>query len=79
MARRLTLIAWSGKQGSWIVEDDYDSELRYVGQHFPAMQGLDPERVISWGPSARCWPPCALDTSLPPNLWSKRSLGHVLS
>lgn len=49
MARRTALIAWAEANGSWIVEDDYDSELRYAGHPFPAMQGLCPSRVIYLG------------------------------
>jgi len=49
MPRRLALIEWARSSGGWIVEDDYDSELRYAGQPFPAMQGLDSSRVIYLG------------------------------
>lgn len=49
MSRRLALIEWARKTGAWIVEDDYDSELRYAGQPFPALQGLDASRVIYLG------------------------------
>jgi GntR family transcriptional regulator/MocR family aminotransferase len=41
MARRIALTDWAASHNTWIVEDDYDSELRYAGQPFPAMQGLD--------------------------------------
>lgn len=49
MARRLALVAWAREKRAWIVEDDYDSELRYSGHPFPAMQGLAPTRVIYLG------------------------------
>lgn len=49
MPRRLALLEWARRHGSWIVEDDYDSELRYAGQPFPAMQGLDSDRVVYLG------------------------------
>ena len=49
MARRQALVAWAQANGGWIVEDDYDSELRYAGHPFPAMQGLCPERVLYLG------------------------------
>lgn len=49
MPRRMALVEWAKKSGGWIVEDDYDSELRYAGQPFPAMQGLDSSRVIYLG------------------------------
>lgn len=49
MPRRLALLAWAREQEAWIVEDDYDSELRYAGHPFPSLQGLDPSRVIYLG------------------------------
>ncbi|MCC3731474.1 PLP-dependent aminotransferase family protein [Rouxiella badensis] len=49
MARRLALIDWAKANRSWIVEDDYDTELRYAGHPFPSLQGLSPERVIYLG------------------------------
>ena len=49
MPRRLALVDWARQHGGWLVEDDYDSELRYAGQPFPAMQGLDRDRVVYLG------------------------------
>lgn len=49
MSRRLALVEWAQQYDGWIVEDDYDSELRYAGQPFPAMQGLDHDRVVYLG------------------------------
>lgn len=49
MARRSALLSWAEKHGAWIVEDDYDSELRYAGHPFPSLQGLDPARVLYLG------------------------------
>ena len=49
LARRQALVAWAERAGGWIVEDDYDSELRYAGHPFPAMQGLCPSRVVYLG------------------------------
>ncbi|MGY4318173.1 MocR-like pyridoxine biosynthesis transcription factor PdxR [Bradyrhizobium sp. JR3.5] len=49
MARRNALVAWAQGSNAWIVEDDYDSELRYAGHPFPSMQGLAPSRVIYLG------------------------------
>jgi Transcriptional regulators containing a DNA-binding HTH domain and an aminotransferase domain (MocR family) and their eukaryotic orthologs len=39
--RRYQLIDWASKNSSFIIEDDYDSELRYFGKPVPALQGLD--------------------------------------
>ena len=49
MARRMALLQWAKQQQAWIVEDDYDSELRYQGLPFPAMQGLSPQQVVYIG------------------------------
>lgn len=39
--RRLALLDWSEKNGSWIIEDDYDSEFRYDGRPIAALQSLN--------------------------------------
>ena len=50
MARRLELLAWAREANAWIIEDDYDSEFRYVGRPVAALQGLDDgERTIYIG------------------------------
>ena len=50
MARRAELLAWARRAGAWIIEDDYDSELRFRGRPLAALQGLDEaERVIYVG------------------------------
>lgn len=50
LKRRLELLDWATTTGGWIVEDDYDSEFRYVGRPIPALQGLDnAARVIYIG------------------------------
>ena len=41
LARRLALLDWAREAGSWILEDDYDSEYRFAGRPLSAMQGLD--------------------------------------
>lgn len=38
LERRQRLLALARQQGSWIVEDDYDSEFRFSGQPIPALQ-----------------------------------------
>lgn len=42
VAQRLTLIEWAESGGNFIIEDDYDSELRYLGKPIPSLQGLRP-------------------------------------
>jgi transcriptional regulator, gntR family with aminotransferase domain len=40
--RRLDILHWARTNGTWIVEDDYDSELRYGGNlSYPSLQGMD--------------------------------------
>lgn len=41
LGRRLQLLKWARKSGAIILEDDYDSEFRYLGRPVPALQGLD--------------------------------------
>jgi len=49
-ARRLQLLEWAQSSGSWIVEDDYDSEYRYDSKPIASLQGLDrSSRVIYIG------------------------------
>ena len=48
--RRMQLLAWAGRAGAWIIEDDYDSEFRFGARPIAALQGLDAEaRVIYVG------------------------------
>lgn len=50
LARRLALIDYAGRTGAWVVEDDYDSELRYGAPPLPSLQSLDRSgRVIYVG------------------------------
>jgi GntR family transcriptional regulator/MocR family aminotransferase len=39
--RRLQLLDWAESSGSWIIEDDYDSEYRYESMPIASLQGLD--------------------------------------
>lgn len=41
LARRLELLQWAEDRSALIVEDDYDSELRYEGRPLAALQGID--------------------------------------
>jgi len=50
LPRRLALIDFAGRTKCWIVEDDYDSELRYGARPLPSLQSLDHSgRVIYAG------------------------------
>jgi GntR family transcriptional regulator/MocR family aminotransferase len=48
--RRQALLQWARSAGAWVIEDDYDSEFRYVGQPLRSLHGLDDgNRVIYLG------------------------------
>jgi len=42
LERRLQLLEWSRQSGSWIFEDDYDSEFRFAGKPLASLQSLAP-------------------------------------
>ena len=44
--RRHGIIRWAKENGSYIIEDDYDSEFRFYGKPISTMKELDKERVI---------------------------------
>ena len=46
LSRRQALLNWARAGDKWIIEDDYDSEFRFQRLNLPAMQSLNPERVI---------------------------------
>jgi GntR family transcriptional regulator / MocR family aminotransferase len=49
-SRRLQLLEWAESSGSWVIEDDYDSEYRYESMPIASLQGLDVNsRVIYIG------------------------------
>jgi GntR family transcriptional regulator/MocR family aminotransferase len=50
LERRLSLLAWAAKSNAWVLEDDYDSEFRYMGHPLPALKSLDhADRVLFAG------------------------------
>lgn len=50
IAKRLVLLQWAAKSSSYILEDDYDSELRYHSLPIPSLQSIDSnERTIYMG------------------------------
>ena len=70
--RRSRLLRWaSGGPGRFVVEDDYDSEFRYLSRPLPALQGMDGgERVVYLGTFSRSLAPAirAAYMVLPPAL-----------
>lgn len=58
LARRLELLDWAAETGAIVIEDDYDSEYRYVGRPLPALMSLDsPARVIYTGTFSKVFSP----------------------
>ena len=50
LQRRLQLLDWAEKNNAYIIEDDYDGELRYDGHPVAALKSLDQQgRVIYLG------------------------------
>ncbi|GGT25440.1 GntR family transcriptional regulator [Streptomyces purpureus] len=47
--RRAAVVAWAGRSGGLVLEDDYDGEFRYDRQPVGAVQALSPERVVLMG------------------------------
>ena len=41
LTRRMALIDYAARNRTWIIEDDYDSELRYGAAPLPSLQSLD--------------------------------------
>ena len=40
-SRRMHLLDWAQQAGSWVIEDDYDSEYRFENMPIASLQGLD--------------------------------------
>jgi GntR family transcriptional regulator/MocR family aminotransferase len=51
LERRLALLDWANRHGSWIFEDDYDSEFRYEGSPFAALKSLDAHGAVLYSAS----------------------------
>ena len=49
LSRRLVLLEFARSAAAWVIEDDYDSEFRYVDRPLPALQGLSDDLVIYTG------------------------------
>jgi GntR family transcriptional regulator/MocR family aminotransferase len=55
--RRTELIAWARRQGTVIVEDDYDSEYRFDRDPIASLQGLAPDCVAYIGTASKTLAP----------------------
>ena len=50
LERRLKLLRWARASQAWIVEDDYDCDIRHQSQPLPCLHSLDPDgRVVYLG------------------------------
>jgi len=52
LARRLALLAYAARRSAFVMEDDYDGELRYEGPPVECLQGLDEEGRVFYVGSA---------------------------
>ncbi|MEV8164715.1 PLP-dependent aminotransferase family protein [Rothia kristinae] len=82
-ARRAELLAWAVEHEALLVEDDYDSELRYVGDPLPALAAMDTarygagDRVATLGSFAKTLTPgLGLGFLLMPPQLRRRLLAH---
>ncbi len=57
LGRRLELIAWAKEHNAVILEDDYDSEHRYVGRPLPSLMSLAPDRILYMGSFSKVFSP----------------------
>ncbi len=58
LPRRLELLDWAKAAQALVIEDDYDSEFRYVGRPLPALMSLDTQdRVIYSGTFSKVFSP----------------------
>jgi GntR family transcriptional regulator / MocR family aminotransferase len=72
--RRFALLDWAFRRKAWLLEDDYDSEYRYVSRPLGALQGMDAhERVIYIGTFSKVLFPALRVGYLvaPPSLWQR--------
>lgn len=55
---RIKLLQWAYEQDGYLIEDDFDSELRYQGQPIPALKALDTgDKVIYLGTFSKSFLP----------------------
>ena len=72
--RRFALLEWAAEHKAWILEDDYDSEFRYVSRPVGALQGIDArDRVIYIGTFSKALCPGVRlgYVVVPPELWDR--------
>lgn len=47
--RRIEVIGWARRYGCYVIEDDYDCDIRYQGSHLPPLAALAPDCTIYIG------------------------------
>ena len=71
-ARRLALLRWASACGAYVIEDDYDSEFRFIAKPIPAlraMAGTDDSVILAGTFSKLLFPSARLAyLALPPHL-----------
>jgi GntR family transcriptional regulator/MocR family aminotransferase len=73
-SRRFALLDWADRRQAWILEDDYDSEFRYISRPVGALQGMDArDRVIYIGTFSKALFPAVRVGYIvvPPPLWAR--------
>ncbi|MEV5509637.1 PLP-dependent aminotransferase family protein [Streptomyces orinoci] len=55
--RREALLAWAGRTGALVLEDDYDGEFRFDRRAIGALQGLAPDSVVYLGSTSKALSP----------------------
>ncbi|MEW2502530.1 PLP-dependent aminotransferase family protein [Amycolatopsis sp. NPDC047767] len=56
-ARREAVLAWAGRCGAVVVEDDYDGEFRFDRRAVGCLQGRAPDRVVYLGSASKTLAP----------------------
>ncbi|HYK72393.1 MAG TPA: PLP-dependent aminotransferase family protein, partial [Pseudoneobacillus sp.] len=60
ISKRKKLLQWANDENAYLIEDDYDSEFRYIGQPIPSLKSLDhSDRVIYLGTFSKAFLPAA--------------------
>lgn len=55
--RRTAVVDWAQRTDGYVLDDDYDGELRYDRQPVGALQGLHPDRVVYLGSASKSLSP----------------------
>ncbi|WP_327068097.1 MocR-like pyridoxine biosynthesis transcription factor PdxR [Kitasatospora sp. NBC_01302] len=55
--RRAELVDWAARAGGLVIEDDFDGAFQPAGRRRPALQSLDPDRVVHAGTTSKTLAP----------------------